>query len=132
MKYWFITGISSGLGKALAQSVMENNDFVIGTFRKQSQVDHFNETYQGKGFAYLLDITNFNEIENVVHAIISQFGKIDVLVNNAGVGFVGAIEEASINEIKNVFEINLFGTLKLTQAVLPFMRKRKNGKILLE
>ncbi len=129
MKYWFITGISNGLGKALSQSVMENNDFVIGTFRKQSQVDHFNEMYQGKGFAYLLDITNFNEIENVVHAIISQFGKIDVLVNNAGVGFVGAIEEASINEIKSVFEINLFGTLKLTQAVLPFMRKQKNGNI---
>ena len=127
---WFITGISSGLGKALAHSVMENGDFVIGTFRNRYQVDKFNQEYIDKGFSILLDITKEKEIENSIEKTISRYGKIDVLVNNAGIGFVGAIEEASMQEIRNVFEANFFGTLKLTQSVLPFMRKEKKGHII--
>ena len=129
-RIWFITGISSGLGKALAQSVMENGDFVIGTFRNQNQVNNFNKKYSKKGFAILLDITNEKEIKKSVEKIISKYDKIDVLVNNAGVGFVGAIEESSLNEVRSVFEPNFFGTLKLTQTVLPFMRNEKNGHII--
>jgi len=129
MKNWFISGISSGLGKALATSVMESGDFVIGTFRKQPQVDAFNKENSGKGFAVLLDVTNENQIEETVRNIIAEFGRIDVLVNNAGIGFVGAIEEASMKEIRKAFEVNFFGTLKLTQSVLPFMRKERKGHI---
>lgn len=129
MKNWFITGISSGLGKALAESVIENGDFVIGTHRNQSQVNEFNTKYDGKAYSILLDITNEHNIEKSVTKIISKFGKIDVLVNNAGIGFVGAIEETSMKEVKAVFNANFFGTLKITQTVLPFMRKEKSGNI---
>lgn len=129
MKYWLITGISSGLGKALAESVIEKGDFVIGTFRNLSQVGAFNVKYAGKAYSVLLDITNIKSIETCVSKIISDFGKIDVLVNNAGVGFVGAVEETSSEEVRAVFDANFFGTLKLTQTVLPFMRKAKSGHI---
>lgn len=129
MKHWFITGISSGLGKALAESVIENGDFVIGTFRTQSQVDAFNAAYEGKAHALLLDITREQDIEQSIPKIISEFGKIDVLVNNAGIGFAGAVEETSMKEVKEVFEVNFFGTLTLTQSVLPHMRKAKSGHI---
>lgn len=129
-RIWLITGISSGLGKALARSVMENNDFVIGTFRNQAQVDVFNQRHFGSGFAINLDVTDEGQIERVVKEVISKYGKIDVLVNNAGIGFVGAIEEASIEEVRNVLEVNLMGALKLTQTLLPFMRKEKGGHII--
>lgn len=128
-RIWLITGISSGLGKALAQSVMEQGDFVIGTFRQQAQVDAFNTKNGGKAHAICLDITHENDIETKVEQLISKFGSIDVLVNNAGVGFIGAIEETSMEETRAVFEANVFGTLKLTQAVLPYMRKAKKGHI---
>ncbi len=128
-KIWLITGISSGLGNALAQSAMESECFVIGTFRNQSQVDEFNAHNKENGFAFKLDITNQADIERTVDNIVSKFERIDVLVNNAGVGFVGAIEETSMEEVRAVFEANFFGTLKLTQTVLPFMRKEKNGHI---
>ena len=129
-KIWLITGISSGLGKAFAQSVIEKGDFVIGTFRTQSQVEDFKKQHRDKGFAIKLDISNETEIDKAVESIISKFGRIDVLVNNAGMGFAGAIEETSTQEVRQVFEVNFFGTLKLTQAVLPFMRQEKKGHII--
>lgn len=128
-KIWLITGISSGLGKALTKSVIEKGDFVIGTFRKQSQVDEFNEKYSNRAFSILLDIIDEQSIERNVEKLISKFERIDVLVNNAGVGFVGAIEETSMEEARKVFEANFFGTLKLTQTILSHMRKEKNGHI---
>lgn len=128
-KIWLITGISSGLGKALAESVMERGDFVIGTFRKQSQVDEFNKTYTNRAFSILLDITDEQSIERNVEKLVSKFERVDVLVNNAGVGFAGAIEETSMEEVREVFEANFFGTLKMTQAILPYMRKKKNGHL---
>jgi len=129
-RIWLITGISSGLGKALAESVIASGDFVIGAFRKQAQVDDFNTKNSTHGHAVLLDITDEKRIEETVRIIISKFSKIDVLVNNAGIGFVGAIEETTIEETRHVFEINFFGTLKLTQAVLPFMRRENKGHII--
>lgn len=129
-KIWLITGISSGLGKALAKSVIEKGDFVIGTFRKQSQVDEFNEKYSNRAFSVLLDIIDEQSIERNVEKLISKFERIDVLVNNAGVGFVGAIEEPSMGEARKVFEANFFGTLKLTQTILSHMRNEKNGHII--
>ncbi|MGB5700199.1 oxidoreductase [Muriicola sp.] len=128
-KIWLITGISSGLGKALAESVIEKGYFVIGTFRNESQVAEFNKKNIKNAKAILLDITNEEIIETSIKKVISEYGKIDVLVNNAGIGFVGAVEETSMKEVRSVFEPNFFGTLKLTQSVLPFMRKEKNGHI---
>jgi short-subunit dehydrogenase len=129
-KIWFITGISSGLGKALAQTVIENGDFVIGTFRNQTQTDTFNNQYKDEAFALTLDITKETEIEKAVTLVKDRFGKIDVLVNNAGFGFAGAIEETSTDETREIFEANFFGTLKLTQSFLPMLRQQKSGHII--
>ncbi len=128
-KIWVITGISSGLGKALAESVRSRGEYAIGTFRKESQVEAFNNQKLENGHAYFMDMTDEKSMEKAVNQIISKFGKIDVLVNNAGMGFVGAVEEASTDEIRIVLETNFFGALKLTQLVLPFMRKEKSGEI---
>ncbi len=130
MKTWFITGISSGLGKALAQTVIEKGDFVIGTFRNQTQTDTFNIQHQDKAFALTLDISKHNEIERAVKLVTDKFGKIDVLVNNAGYGLAGAIEETSTEETKAIFEANFFGTLNLTQTFLPIFRQQKSGYII--
>lgn len=130
MKTWFITGISSGLGKALAQTVIEKGDFVIGTFRNQSQTDTFNIQYQDKALALTLDITKLNEIERTVKLVTNKFKQIDVLVNNAGYGLAGAIEETSIEETREIFEANFFGALKLTKSFLPIFRNQKSGQII--
>jgi short-subunit dehydrogenase len=129
-KIWFITGISSGLGKALAESVIENGDFVIGTFRNQIQADDFNIVHKEEGFALKMDITKSNEIKRALKLVKTKFGKIDVLVNNAGFGFAGAVEEASDKEIREVFEANFFGTLEVTKQVLPILREQKSGHII--
>lgn len=129
-KIWFITGISSGLGKALARSVIDNGDFVIGSFRSQIQADTFNNEYKDKAFALTLDITKSNEISKAFKLITDKFRKVDVLVNNAGFGFAGAIEETSIEEARAILEVNFFGTLQLTQTFLPLFRQQKSGHII--
>ena len=129
-KIWFITGISSGLGQALAQALLEKDALVVGTFRQQQQADAFNATAPANAFAYTLDLTQENQIDAVVNGVIDRFGRIDVLVNNAGIGFAGAIEETSIAEARAVFEANFFGALKLTQAFLPIFRQQRNGLII--
>ncbi|MCG8372682.1 MAG: oxidoreductase, partial [Balneolales bacterium] len=128
-RIWFVTGISSGLGSAISECVIRNNEFLIGTFRKQNQVDDFNRRYEGKGKAYLLDVTNQNQILEVLQNIKTGFGGIDVLVNNAGVGFVGAVEETSLEKTRIVFEANFFGALTISQQVAAFMREKGTGHI---
>jgi short-subunit dehydrogenase len=129
-RIWFITGISSGLGKALAQSVIDNGDFVIGTFRNQTEAEAFNNLHKETAFALTLDITKSTDIENAVKLVSEKFEKVDVLVNNAGYGLAGAIEETSMVETRGIFEANFFGTLQLTQAFLPMLRKQKSGHII--
>ena len=129
-RIWFITGISSGLGKALAEAVMDNGDFVIGTFRSQIQADVFNNLHKDDAFAINLDIANVADLHRAVEGIHQKFGRIDVLVNNAGFGFAGAIEETSLEEAKSVFETNFFAALQITQAFLPQFRQQKSGHII--
>ncbi len=129
-KIWFITGISSGLGKALAQTVIDKGDFVIGTFRSQTQADAFNQLHKNQGFALSLDITKPTQIDKAFELVKEKFARIDVLVNNAGFGFAGAIEETSIAETREIFEANFFGTLQLTQTFLPLFRQQKSGHII--
>lgn len=126
---WFITGISSGLGKALAEAVIEKGGFVIGTFRNPSQTEAFNETHHSRAVAFTLDLTKPNDIRSAFDVVRSRFGRLDVLVNNAGFGFAGAIEEASIDEVRGVFEANVFGALQITQAALPIFRQQQSGHI---
>ena len=124
-RVWLITGVSSGLGKALASQVMHSGDYVIGTLRKEAQVAEFNNKYQGKGHAVLLDVTQHDRIGT----LLGEIPQIDVLVNNAGIGFVGAIEETTVEETRKVFEANFFSALKMTQAVLPKFREQGHGHV---
>jgi NAD(P)-dependent dehydrogenase (short-subunit alcohol dehydrogenase family) len=129
-KIWFITGISSGLGKSLAEALIADHQFVIGTFRKQEQVDEFNAQHQNDAYAIKLDITDIVAVQEAIHSIAQKYGKIDVLVNNAGYGLAGAVEETSLEETRALFEANFFGSLSVTQAVLPLMRQQKSGHMI--
>lgn len=127
---WFITGISSGIGKHLADTALAAGDFVIGTFRKQAQVDAFNQTHGNAGRALLMDITDAAAVEAGFRTIEADFGRLDYLVNNAGFGIAGAVEETSEAELRAVFEANFFATVAVTRRALPLMRRQKRGRIL--
>ncbi|WP_207427788.1 oxidoreductase [Pedobacter sp. SYSU D00535] len=128
-RIWFITGVSGGLGRALAQEVAAAGDIVIGSLRKEEQREAFEKLLPGKTFGVLLDVNDQSQISSVVEDAVARFGRIDVLVNNAGYGLFGAIEEVSMEEARQQMETNFFGPLALTQAVLPHMRNKKNGCI---
>src|SRR5687768_643594 len=128
-KIWLITGVSGGLGRALAHEVALQGDIVFGTLRKASQIEDFNQLVHGKTFGLELDVNNHLRIGQMITHILDQFGKIDVLVNNAGYGLFGAIEEISMEEARQQMETNFFGALGMTQAVLPVMRNERSGHI---
>lgn len=128
-KIWFITGISSGLGKALTEELIKLDHFVIGTFRSQHQADEFNKTNSGKAHAIQLDVTDRAGIQKAYAILYKKFKRINVLVNNAGIGFAGAIEESSDEEIRTLFETNFFGALEITKTFLPLLRQQKFGHI---
>lgn len=129
-KVWLITGVSSGLGRALAQRAAENGDVVFGTLRREEQIAEFDKLVAGKTFGIKADVCVPGDIENAVGNAVERFGRIDVLVNNAGYGLFGAVEEASVEEVRAQFETNFFGALAMTKAVLPVMRKQRSGNIL--
>jgi NAD(P)-dependent dehydrogenase (short-subunit alcohol dehydrogenase family) len=128
-KIWIITGVSSGLGKALALHAAQKGDTVVGTVRHSDQGDEFELLVPGFTFAVKADVRDRASLENLVSVCLERFGKIDVLVNNAGYGLVGAVEELSEEELRNQMEVNFFGALILTQLVLPTMRKNRKGHI---
>ena len=129
-RIWLITGVSGGLGRALALQAAQNGDIVYGTLRKAEQLNTFNELVPGKTFGLILDVNQHHNIPPVLHTILEQNGRIDVLVNNAGYGLFGAIEELNMEEARQQMETNFFSVLALTQAVLPIMRKQRSGHIL--
>jgi NAD(P)-dependent dehydrogenase (short-subunit alcohol dehydrogenase family) len=129
-KIWFITGVSTGLGKALADAALASGDIVVGTLRKPDEAAAFNQLAIGKSHGALLDVTNEHAIEPLVAHIEESVGPIDVLVNNAGYGHEGLVEESSMAEFRSQFEVNFFGAVAVTKAVLPRMRERKAGHII--
>ena len=129
-KIWFITGVSSGFGKELAKEVLDRGEIVIATFRKDNQVEDFNKLMPNKSFGVKIDVTDSQLIADGVKEAVAKFGKIDVLVNNAGYGVMGSIEEVTEAEIRKQFEVNVFGVLALTKAFLPVMRSQKSGHII--
>lgn len=128
-KIWFITGVSGGLGRALALEAALQGDIVFGTLRQAGQVEEFNNLVHGKTFGLELDVNNHERLEILISHILDQFGRIDVLVNNAGYGLFGAIEEVSMEEARQQMETNFFAALAITQAVLPVMRRQRSGHI---
>jgi NAD(P)-dependent dehydrogenase (short-subunit alcohol dehydrogenase family) len=125
-----ITGISSGLGLALAEVALASGHRVVGTVRNEEARKRFDNQIPGRAFARILDVTDDEKVPAVVTEIENNIGAIDVLVNNAGYGLESPIEEAPLEEIRRQFAVNVFGAIAMVQAVLPFMRKRRQGHII--
>ncbi|WP_019507083.1 oxidoreductase [Pleurocapsa sp. PCC 7319] len=125
-----ITGVSSGLGRALAQKILERGGCVAGTLRDKSQMSEFEALAPGRAVAVEMDITNPEQVKVGVEKAITTFGQIDVLANNAGHGLVGAIEETSDLEAQRMLDTNFLGNLRVTRAILPQMRQQKSGHII--
>lgn len=123
----FITGASSGIGKATALQLLEEGHTVYGAARS---IEKMQDLVQAGGRAIKMDITDEEQMQAAVDQIISEQGRIDVLVNNAGFGLFGAVEDTSIDDARYQFEVNLFGLGRLTQLVLPHMRKQQSGTII--
>ena len=126
---WLITGVSSGLGEALAKAVLARGEVVIGTLRQPGQMAAFEALAPGRAHALELDLRNFARVMERVTEIQQQLGGVDVLVNNAGYGLAGALEEVSEREAREQMETNFFGALAATQAVLPSMRAKGWGHV---
>ena len=129
-RVWLITGCSTGFGRVIAEQALAQGDKVIATARKADQIKDLEQLYPQTAKALTLDVTHKSEIENAVQEGLKAFGRIDVLVNNAGYGLTGSIEEISDKEIRDQFETNVFGLLNVTRAVLPILRKQRSGHIL--
>lgn len=127
-KVWLITGCSTGFGRELAKQVIELGNKTVVTARKVDDVKDIVEGH-ANAISIALDVTKPNEIAAAVKTTLEKFGRIDVLVNNAGIGYFGAIEESEDDAVRKMFEINVFGLAKMTQAVLPSMRAQKSGHI---
>ncbi|GAJ94661.1 oxidoreductase [Agrobacterium rhizogenes] len=129
-KTLFITGVSTGFGRALAEVALAGGHKVVGTLRRQVDRVEFEALKPGSAFGKLLDVTDTAAIAPVVAEVEKEIGAIDVLVNNAGYGHEGLLEESTIDDLRRQFEVNVFGPVALIQAVLPYMRKRRAGHIL--
>ena len=129
MKRWMITGVGGGLGAALASAALGRGDAVAGTAREAAALVAFEAVAPGRSHGFRLDLRDEEEIATVARAAEAALAGIDVLVNNAGYGLVGAVEEASAAEIRAQFEVNLFSQMAMMRAVLPFMRARRAGHI---
>lgn len=130
MKVWLITGSSTGFGRSLTAAVLKTGARVIATARQPEQLDDLITRYPDTAKAVRLDVTNAQEVHDAVNTAITTFGRIDVLVNNAGYGTIGAIEEVSDEAIHRQFETNVFGALQMMRTVLPSMRQQRSGHIL--
>jgi NAD(P)-dependent dehydrogenase (short-subunit alcohol dehydrogenase family) len=129
-KVWFITGTSTGFGRLLTEEVLKAGGKVIATARRPEQIAEFTHKYPQTARTFALDVTRPQEIEQVAKDAIAAFGRIDVLVNNAGYGIAGGIEEATEDEFLPVFETNVFGLIRVTRAFLPQFRKQRSGHII--
>jgi NAD(P)-dependent dehydrogenase (short-subunit alcohol dehydrogenase family) len=128
-KVWLITGCSTGFGRALAEAVLKQGDSLLATAREPEQLRTLVENYPERAKAVRLDVTLSQDIQAAVDAAIATFGRIDVLVNNAGHGLIAALEEVSDVDIHQFFETNFFGAVRLMRAVLPLMRQQGIGHI---
>lgn len=118
-----VTGASGGIGKATAQALVKAGYRVFGTSRQRAQ------PMPGGVEAIACDVTSDTSVDAAVQAVLEAAGRIDLLVNNAGIGLLGAAEESSLEQAKSLFDVNLFGVIRVTRAVLPAMRRQKAGRI---
>lgn len=129
-KVWFITGCSTGFGRAIATAALEAGYLVAVAARKIADVQELVTAYPETAIAVKLDVTSYEEIRAAVAQVRDNFGRIDVLVNNAGIGYFGAVEESEEAEIRRMFEVNFWGLSEMTRQVLPIMREQHSGHMI--
>ena len=129
-KIWFITGTSKGFGRVWAEAALERGDKVVATARNIHSLEALNEKYGENVLTLALDVANKSAVDEVVKQAHDHFGRLDVVINNAGYGQFGAIEELSEQEAHDQLETNLLGALWVTQAALPYMREQGSGHII--
>ena len=129
-KVWFITGCSSGFGRSLVKKVLKNGYNVVATARDIGKLADIESEYREKIRVVKLDVTNNDQIPKVINSSVDTFGRIDVLVNNAGYGLVGALEEYSEGEMHKNFNTNFWAAINIIREVLPVMRDQKSGHII--
>ncbi|WP_112945179.1 MULTISPECIES: oxidoreductase [unclassified Rhizobium] len=127
---WLITGSSRGLGRALAEAVLAEGHNLVATARNPAQLDDIKQRYPASVLTISLDVTDEQSAEQAVKAAVERFGRLDVLVNNAGYGDVGSVEDTSLTDFRAQIETNLFGTIIVTKAALPLMRGQGAGHII--
>ncbi len=124
---WLVTGSSKGLGRALVQAALENGHHVVATARDTDGLADLSLRYGDRVMILRLDVTNADEVSTVIERAVDQFGGLDVVVNNAGYGTINSIEDATLADIRNEIETNLFGTIMVTKAVIPVFREQRSG-----
>ena len=129
-KTWFITGASVGFGRILTEKLLEQGHNVVATARKPEVLDDLKSQFGDQIITPKLDVTNQSDIDKAVSEAISSFGKIDVLVNNAGYGLVGTVEEVTDVEVRQQFDVNVFGLLNVSRPILAHMRENRAGYVL--
>lgn len=128
-RIWFITGTSSGFGRALAEAVLEHGDRLVATARDTETISDLERSHPERARVLELDVTDRKRVSVVLEEAVSAFGHLDVVVNNAGYGLRGALEELSEEEMRAQFETNVFGVLNVTRAALPYLRRQHSGHI---
>src|SRR5579864_5006534 len=122
---WFITGCSTGFGRELAKLVLDRGYRAVLTARDPRTIEDLSAGHAGRALALKLDVTSKADVAEAVKAAQAKFGSIDVLVNNAGYGYVGAVEESEEDEVRAMVDTNFFGLARMIRAVLPGMRQRR-------
>ncbi len=128
-KVWFITGASRGFGRIWAEAALQRGDKVAATARKQSSIAALKDKYGANVLTLELDVTNSEQVKTAVAQAHAHFGRLDIVLNNAGYSLVATIEEATAEEVKAMYDTNIFGTLAVIQAALPLLRKQGGGHI---
>ncbi|MHA7274838.1 SDR family NAD(P)-dependent oxidoreductase [Arthrobacter sp. TMT4-20] len=129
-KVWFVTGASKGFGREFVIAALERGDRVAATARNTDSLSDLVETYGEAVLPIQLDVTNRDRVFAAVMTAHRTFGRLDVVINNAGYGLFGTVEEISDQQLRDQLEVNLFGVLSVTQAVLPILREQKSGHII--
>ncbi|CAJ0542631.1 Ff.00g001750.m01.CDS01 [Fusarium sp. VM40] len=130
-RVWFITGSSRGLGRALVEQVLASGDIVVATARKPSQLDDLVTKYGSeKIFATALDVTDANQANVAIKETVDKFGRIDVLVNNAGYANLASVEDTSLESFRAQVDVNFYGVVNVTKAAVPIFRQQKSGHII--
>ena len=130
MSVWFITGASRGFGRAVAEEALKRGEKVVATARNPSSLEFLPQEFGDNMLTLQLDVTKQSQVNDAVDKAVSHFGSIDILFNNAGIGYFAAVEESDEQEYRRMIEINLFGLASVTNAVLPHMRAQRSGTIL--